>query len=237
MRVDLLVHITAGAVALLSGFIALFVAKGERAHRKSGMVFAAAMLVMALMGSLMAIFRNVAPGANGPVGVLTTYLVVTGLATVRPSLASRRLDIAMLIVVLATTVTLATFSILVLVSPTGRLYGMPAFPFIAFAAIGSLAIRGDIRFISAGGAGQMRGIPRLRRHLWRMSTALLIAAFSFFLGQAKVIPKPIRIFPLLLIPPLVVLASLVYWLWRVRSKRALNHSLDSVVRRFRVAQS
>jgi len=53
-------------------------------------------------------------------------------------------------------------------------------------------------------------------------TALLIAAFSFFLGQAKVIPKPIRIFPLLLIPPLVVLATLLYWLWRVRVRQSLR---------------
>jgi hypothetical protein len=52
-----------------------------------------------------------------------------------------------------------------------------------------------------------------------MSTALLIAAFSFFLGQAKVIPKPIRIVPLLMIPPLVVLGALMYWLWRVRARR------------------
>jgi hypothetical protein len=46
--------------------------------------------------------------------------------------------------------------------------------------------------------------------------------FSFFLGQAKVIPKPIRIFPLLLIPPLLVLGALLYWLWRVRIKRSLR---------------
>jgi hypothetical protein len=55
-----------------------------------------------------------------------------------------------------------------------------------------------------------------------MCTALLIAAFSFFLGQAKVIPKPIRIVPLLLIPPLIVLGALLYWLWRVRFKRSLR---------------
>ena len=55
-----------------------------------------------------------------------------------------------------------------------------------------------------------------------MCTALLIAAFSFFLGQAKVIPKPIRIYPLLVIPPLLVLGAMVYWLWRVRRRGALR---------------
>jgi hypothetical protein len=52
-----------------------------------------------------------------------------------------------------------------------------------------------------------------------MSTAFLIAAFSLFLGQAKVFPKPIRIVPLLIIPPLLVLATLLYWLWRTRTRR------------------
>ena len=55
-----------------------------------------------------------------------------------------------------------------------------------------------------------------------MTFALLIAAFSFFLGQAKVIPKPIRIIPLLMIPPLIVLAALLYWLWRIRFRRSLR---------------
>ena len=52
-----------------------------------------------------------------------------------------------------------------------------------------------------------------------LSFALLLAAFSFFIGQAKVIPQPYRIMPLLLIPPLTVLAALFYWLWRMRRKR------------------
>jgi hypothetical protein len=45
--------------------------------------------------------------------------------------------------------------------------------------------------ILAGALGILAGFVAL----WRMSFALLIAAFSFFLGQAKVIPKPIRIIP------------------------------------------
>jgi hypothetical protein len=55
-----------------------------------------------------------------------------------------------------------------------------------------------------------------------MSYALLIAALSFFIGQAKVIPKPIRIFPLLVLPVLAVLVTMLYWLWRVRVRRSLR---------------
>jgi uncharacterized membrane protein len=220
MRLDLIVHIVAGSVGILSGFVALSTTKGGRLHRRSGLVFVCAMIIMALMGSMMAIVRNVAPGANAPVGLLTAYLVITGFVTVRPArAASRRLDLGLMLVVLSLAVTLFTFGFEVLASPTGKRYGMPAFPFLIFGSIALLASVGDLRLIRVGGVQTIRGASRLARHLWRMSTALLIAAFSFFLGQAKVIPKPIRIVPLLMIPPLVVLGALMYWLWRVRVRR------------------
>jgi hypothetical protein len=59
-------------------------------------------------------------------------------------------------------------------------------------------------------------------HLWRMSTALFIAALSFFIGQADVIPPVVRIRPLLALPVVLVLATMVYWLWRVRLRRSLR---------------
>lgn len=219
MRLDLVVHIVAGTLGIFSGYVALSVVKGGRTHRRSGMLFVYSMITMALLGSAMALVWHKAPGANGPVGLLTTYLVITGLTTVRPpSARSRMIDSWMLAVVVAATLTLLSFAIAVLTSPTGKLYGMPAFPFLMFAAIGTMAASGDVRLMRAGGVASLRGTARLVRHLWRMCVALLIAAFSFFLGQAKVFPKPIRIVPLLIIPPLVVLATLVYWLWRVRPR-------------------
>ena len=223
MRLDLAVHVLAGTLGILAGFVALSATKGAALHRKSGTLFVYAMITMALMGSIMALMRGKAPGANGPVGLLTAYLVITGLITVRrPEKGSRSLDRGLMVLVLAVTATLFTFGFAVLASPSGRLYGMPAFPFLIFGSIGLLAGVGDLRLIRSGGVQTIRGARRLTRHLWRMSFALLIAAFSFFLGQAKVIPKPIRIIPVLAIPPLVVLAALLYWMWRVRIRRSLR---------------
>jgi len=94
---------------------------------------------------------------------------------------------------------------------------MPAFPFFLFGVIGVLGSIGDLRALRSGVA---RGAPRLARHLWRMCTALLIASMSFFIGQAKVIPKPIRIMPLLALPILAVLVTMLYWVWRIRIRRS-----------------
>jgi hypothetical protein len=66
----------------------------------------------------------------------------------------------------------------------------------------------------------VHGSRRLARHVWRMCFAMFIATASFFLGQAKVIPKPLRIMPLLWIPVLVVLAMMLYWLVGLRLRKA-----------------
>jgi uncharacterized membrane protein len=216
------VHIIAAVLALVFGFVALYAAKGARLHRKSGMLFVYTMMTMALLGAMMAIVWNKSPASNAPVGLLTAYLVITGLTTVRPpSAGSRRLDLGLLLVALAVGLALFTFGIRASASPAGKLHGLPPLPFFIFGSVALLASVGDLRMIRSGGVQAIRGAPRLARHLWRMCFALLIAAVSF-IGQPKIIPKPLRIVPLLVIPPLAVLATLLYWLWRVRFRRTFR---------------
>jgi len=222
----LTVHIVAGALGILSGFVALYAAKGATTHRRSGTLFVYAMLTMSLVGATIALIWDVAPEANAPVGLLTAYLVITAISSVKPStLSSRAGTIGLLFVPAGVGIALLSFGLRALASPTGKIHGMPSQPFFIFAFIAGLAVAGDVRLIRSGGVHTLRGTPRLTRHLWRMSVALLIASFSFFLGQAKVIPKPIRIYPLLAVPPLLVFATLVYWLWRVRVRRSLRSLL------------
>ncbi|HEX7466039.1 MAG TPA: hypothetical protein VF309_05315, partial [Usitatibacter sp.] len=45
--------------------------------------------------------------------------------------------------------------------------------------------------------------------------AMFIATGSFFLGQAKLLPESMRIFPLLAVPVVLVLLLMVYWWVRV----------------------
>jgi len=70
--------------------------------------------------------------------------------------------------------------------------------------------------------GSLRGARRLARHLWRMCFGLFVATGSFFFGQAKFIPAPIRIGPLLSALGIAPLEILLYWMWRVRLRRRLT---------------
>ena len=216
MRMTLLVHIAAGGLGIISGFVALYAAKGATLHRKSGVVFVYTMLTMCTLGGVMAAVLSAAPAANIPAALLTAYLVITALTTVRPPFPGERwFSIGAMLVVLAVGLIAFKFGFEAIANG-GTRKGMPAFPFFMFGIVGTLAGLSDLRIIRGD---RPRGASRLARHLWRMCFALFIAAMSFFIGQADVIPKPLRIYPLLALPGLAVLVTMLYWLRRVRVRR------------------
>ena len=219
MRMMLAVHILAGSLGLLVGYVALYSPKGATLHRRSGMLFVYAMLTMASCGMVLAIARDKAPAVNVPAALLTSYLVITSLTTVRPPPAgSRALAVGALLVALSVGLTMLTFGFEA-VGNGGTRKGMPAFPFFLFGVVGLLGTAGDLRLIRSGAP---TGARRLARHLWRMSFALFIAALSFSVQAAKLIPKPVRVPGLLALPVVAVLLTMLYWLWRVRRRRSLR---------------
>jgi hypothetical protein len=210
-------HVVAGSIAILAGLIALYVLKGASLHRKSGMVFVASMLLMAVSGGTIAVGRAGA-AINVPAALVTAYLVVTALATVRPPTARlRRIERAAMVAAYA----IGGGSVLFALSGAAR--GGMAFPLVMFALVALLAGEGDRRMLRTGG---LTGAPRLRRHLWRMCAALFIASASFFLGPIRRIPEPLRI-PALRLIPLLVLLTMAFWLWRLHRRRTAERSIST----------
>ncbi len=215
MRMTLLMHIAAGGLSILSGFVALYAAKGASLHRRSGIFFVYAMLTMSLSGASIAAFTGVGSSAAG--GLLATYLVITGSIAVRADDEfSRRMNIGAMLMGLAVSLAIATMGFHVLVDTNANRRGDPPVVCLIWGTVAALATASDVRMIRIG---SLRGTPRLVRHLWRMCVALFIAVGSLFLGQTKVFPKPIRIPALLALPVVAVLLTMAYWLWRLRSRR------------------
>jgi uncharacterized membrane protein len=221
--VTLRLHILAGAFALVLGAVALCATKGSRLHRTSGILFVYAMLAMSIAGVMMASLRGVAPAVNIPAGLLTAYFVITGLTALRPwSRGLRLLTLGVMLVAFAVGLTSLALGLRTLAGGVKTNWDL-AFPFLVFGIVALVAGVSDLRLIRSGGIG---GASRLARHLWRMCFALLIAATAFFVGQAGVFPKALRVPVLLALPLLIVLVSMLYWLWRVRVKggyRAVIH--------------
>ena len=209
----LLAHMLAGLAAITAGFVALFAPKGRVLHRKSGQVFVAAMVVMATMGAAMAAmkFHIHFQKLNTVAGLLTVYLVASALLTVRRRSAPGAMDTAAMLFALG--VGLFSFWIGLTAMNRPKATWFPAVPALIFGLVALLCAYGDFRMIRAGG---LKGAPRIVRHLWRMCFALCVAAGSFFLGQAKVFPEAVRIFPVLAAPVLLVLFAMVYWWVRMR---------------------
>lgn len=210
MRLTLALHILAGGLGLLAGYAALFTQKGAAFHRKAGTLFVCAMLAMSVCGMAIAAVGDRAPAANIPAALTTIYLTVTAFTALRPG--PRWLHYAGIALAFGVGCVSMSFGVEA-VSQGGQRNGIPAFPFFLFGSIGLLGSVLDLR-------GRAEGVARIRRHLWRMTVALLIAAMSFFLGQAKVFPLALRKPALLSLPVLVVLVALVYWLWRVRARNS-----------------
>jgi len=108
------------------------------------------------------------------------------------------------------------FTLLAAASPNGRFSGYPAAIYVVWAVVFALAASLDLNFLLRG---TLTRVQRLRRHLWRMCTALFIASGSFFLGQQKVMPLWIKGSPWLFVPALAPLVLMVFWLIRVSLKR------------------
>jgi uncharacterized membrane protein len=213
-----LFHVAAGSVGLLSGAVALSVRKGGSLHAKAGTAFFAAMLAMAGTGA--AIAASISERGTAVIGLFTCYLVTTSWLTARRrDGVAGGYERAGLGVALACAAAMLAFGLIASTSPTGRFDSLPAAAHYPFAMLAALAAGLDLNFILRG---RLARHQRIARHLWRMCAALAIAAFSFFLGQQDEFPAAWRGLAIWFVPPLAVLAAMVFWLVRVRFTAAFG---------------
>ena len=206
----ILLHIIGGLVGLTSGAVALSASKGAKLHRKSGVIFVYAMMVLSASGALMAAL--IPERISVIAGMLTFYLVTTALLTVRRHEPGFNwMDASAMVFALLVGLLSITFGIQGLNTAGGNTDEYTPLGFI-FGAVALLAALGDARMLLSR---SILWAHRIARHLWRMCFALWIAAGSFFLGQADEFPEQLRIMPLLCTPVLLVLLLMVYWLARV----------------------
>jgi uncharacterized membrane protein len=220
------IHIAAGGLAIVLGAVALSVKKGGTIHRRSGLLFVYAMLVMGTSASILGLRRGGLTDGNVMAGLLTLYFVGTALTTVRPaSRWTRRITAVALTLALGLALGAIVSGVKAFngprLSPGGvpfRTIGVVSFVVATILLLGAV---GDLRILRFGAP---RGGQRLARHLWRMCFALFIAAGSFFSIRervAKILPEPFTSGPMRALPILLLFGAMFYWLWRVRRRRTL----------------
>lgn len=215
------IHIAAGGLAIILGALALVAKKGGTIHRRVGLLFVYAMVVMGISASILA-FRKSPTDSNVLGGITTVYFVVTALTTVRQASAwTQRINLAALAVAVGLAMVDIVLGVKAFNSPRHLLNGVPFVMLFFLGTIMIVAGTGDVRILRFG---MPRGGPRLARHLWRMCFALFIAAGSFFSIRARVariLPEPFTTAPMRMLPILLVFVAMFYWLWRLRRRRPL----------------
>jgi uncharacterized membrane protein len=215
------IHIAAGGLAIVLGAVALSVKKGGTIHRRSGLLFVYAMLVMGISASILGFLKSPSD-PNVTAGFTIAYFVGTALTTVRPvSPWTRGINVAALTVAVVFAYGSFVKGVTAFNSPGGFLNGVPFPMHFLFAFVFSVAAAGDLRIMRFGA---LRGGPRLARHLWRMCFALFIAAGSFFSVRervAQILPEPFTTGPMRALPIVLVFGAMFYWLWRIRGRRTL----------------
>lgn len=207
-----LIHVAAAFIALTAGAIALAMPKGSRWHRGSGLVFTISMLAMTSSAFVLAAFLR--PNRLNVVAAsLTFYLVATAYLAIRP-VANVHRAVAGLMLFAAI---LGAFAYSVgFEKLAADDVGTAVFMFV----FGSVALLGACLDTRVVWATTFQGVQRLVRHLWRMTTAMLITTMSAFLGQPDLFPDPLRHrTDLRAIPIMLVALTLIYWLVRVAIKR------------------
>jgi hypothetical protein len=222
----LAMHFSAGLVSIVSGTIALVAAKGGRLHKQSGMVFTWAMVVLGLSAAGIGVYEN--RPSQVFAGLVAAYLVFTAMTTVKPLPGiGQRINVALMVAAFGYGLASMYGGLSEWLDPTIEVVGRPrVVPPLVIGAVILFAAIGDLRTIRAGG---LRGSRRLARHLWRMCFALFVATGSFFLGQMKFVPEPVRIVPLLLVLAFAPILFLVYWMWRVRVRGRLTGIIVSAI--------
>lgn len=198
----LLVHASAGGVALLAGLGALLTRKGGRRHRLAGRVFTLAMLgVIATAVPAAWVSRNVFLLLLSPFAL---YLVVAGWRT-GTSPQPTRIDLAVASAGLAAGVALAGFGMIRL--PSGSPFAWVA---LAFGVMQLAIAGGDLRALRAG--ARLRG-ARIQTHIGMMVGAFIAATTAFASVNLSSLGVPTLIIwlgPTALLVPYIVRAQRRY---------------------------
>lgn len=194
-------HFFVGCIAVVLGFIAMFSQKGTAIHKQRGIIFSGSITLLCLSGFFLSYSRNLQ--FTFLLSALALYLVFTGFIAVR----NRGQDITILDkigLVYILLLTLGCFLLSYLGVKFFWAYPATEPPYEAYAFIGGwglLLLIGDVTFVRTV---RPTISTRLKRHLTRMCSAMLIATTVFFLGNNHVLPESMRTVPILVTPIILV---------------------------------
>ena len=203
----LVIHITAGSIALLTAFVALVTAKGGVIHVRAGRVYAIGMSVIFLTAVPLA-----ALGANVfllLIAFFSFYLVFAGWRFARNrSRRAQPVDWIAVAIMGLTGLGMWAYAVVLGLSGSGQWVTMLAFGFIAVA----LSVADGLFFIQGRSANRRpAAYRRIQRHLTNMMAGTIATVTAVMVVNVSLNPVWL---PWLL--PTIVITPLIVW-WNVKT--------------------
>ncbi|MBA4161940.1 MAG: hypothetical protein C0515_07665 [Novosphingobium sp.] len=212
----LVVHIAAGLIALLAALCAMAAPKRSGAlHARAGTWFVGAMATMASCAALLTRFEPDRLSLGAALWTLHLIFTAQDAAANRDGRTGRRARWALL-PGLAALALLLHGALAASQAADGRFQGSEAAGYLAFGGFCALSLLYDL---SLFWRAPLAARARIARHLWRMCTATFLAVTSLFLGQQDDVFPFMAGSPLLLVPSLLTLGFMAFWILRVRLAR------------------
>jgi uncharacterized membrane protein len=210
----LIIHIIAGILVLLFGFIALSASKGLKLHKQAGSIFFIAMVVLALTAAYLEMQFDEFP----IMGILSLYFASTSWATVkRPEGKIGKFEYCAFLTITAVAITFYKWGWEIVYNGQVLEGTLPIEGYFILGSFAAFAALMDLNMIVQGGHV---GNHRIARHLWRMCISLLLALMAFL--DQDIFPEFIHNTGLLWSPVIILLLMTVYWLGRLQFKQWSN---------------
>jgi len=211
LSILIVLHITSGAIGLLTGFLTILLPKGDQQHKRTGNIYIWAMLSLGVTGAIVAFVRDIPLSMMN--GLVICYFVLTSLSTIRNPIHSTTVfDKALMASAWFITAGFVYFVVQVTGTETGQLGGFGPGAYVVFGSVMFFSAIADTRYLVKSGLSRKQ---QLVRHLWRMLFPLFMASAAFFLGQATLFPQSLQAIEILIIPVVFVILSLLYWTVKV----------------------
>lgn len=206
------IHFVVGCFAVIAGFAAFSVKKGERIHRMVGAIFVMTMTILTVSGLWMSIARNILFTVF--LSAIAFHTFFTGWATAGVARPIGRI-ITKWSYLFSGAITIGALygGALAAKAPGAVLNDLPPFAFYTIAAVSLLIFILDFLFALNSNPAERN---RIIRHLWRMGFSFFLATGIFFFGNNHVLPEVLRTPLLLSVPVIVVILWTIYFSVRVR---------------------
>lgn len=206
-------HAGLGVVALLFGTVALAARKGHATHIRAGRLFLVFMALVSVLGAGLGLLNAQTQYITFHAGLLALTLIASGWLAARGHEDRAGAAVWMVgLVNLANAVALVALGMQAQTTEGGMLLGFPAEDYFFLAGMAGVAAAGDA---SLAFRKEISERHRIARHLWRMCVGFFIAAGSAFTGPgAGAFPEELRDAGVLVLPELIILALMLFWLAR-----------------------